>query len=621
MASETGPDFSQQHATVDGSTRWAMSRSQRLAWSKRVPAQELSSRLQRLARVVGASSDEQLSCFLTHARLDDQQLVGLLSGSPAVEGKQRRRWMQILDEDVKTPDGDPSRQERRDRACLPAEPLPYEELLLPWVRSGRQQLQSASWQLVSEQARADLEHWLLKDLVELAGPTIALSLAEEHQANGLQEAEEPVGGETFFQQMWSFLEEYPVLARLLSLRVEQWVQACTDLLLHLEADHDALAALFQQGQLLGEVEAIQTGCSDPHHGGRSVQILRFASGRRLIYKPRCLAAEQAFFALLAWCNAAGLTPDLKTVLVQSRPTHGWMEYVPSAPCSTREEVQHSYQRAGMLLRLLSVLGSVDMHKGNLIACGPHPVLIDLETILSPGPWQQPWHGNRWLTKPQHDDHSVLQTGLLPSTAPVIGIAREHCGLLAAGEAAPHVVRLGEQRMNPADFVEELLVGFRRMHGFLQDHRDALCEPQGPLSLFRGCPIRVLFRPTWLYGKQLVRLRHPTFLRNEAERWIDVQVFKRPLLQRQAGPALWRLAEAEGHALEQLDVPWFGTNAESRDLSTGDGTVIADLFALSALEQVQSRLNQLDERNLWQQIALIRSALGGLPSTEAQEHIV
>jgi lantibiotic modifying enzyme len=49
--------------------------------------------------------------------------------------------------------------------------------------------------------------------------------------------------------------------------------------------------------------------------------------------------------------------------------------------SKQEEIKRYYQRAGQLLCLLYVLGANDCHNENLIACGEHPVLVDLETLM------------------------------------------------------------------------------------------------------------------------------------------------------------------------------------------------------------------------------------------------
>ncbi len=80
------------------------------------------------------------------------------------------------------------------------------------------------------------------------------------------------------EQIWSFFLEYSVLARLLVLQVEQWGDACLELLLRLQTDQEAIAEVFFEGRNLGPVTDIRTGCSDPHHHGRTVFVLTFDSG-------------------------------------------------------------------------------------------------------------------------------------------------------------------------------------------------------------------------------------------------------------------------------------------------------------------------------------------------------
>ncbi|NEE32664.1 DUF4135 domain-containing protein, partial [Streptomyces sp. SID7982] len=68
-----------------------------------------------------------------------------------------------------------------------------------------------------------------------------------------------------------------------------------------------------------------------------------------------------------------------------------------------------YRRQGALLALLHALDGTDLHHENLIACGPHPVLVDVETLFHPplGPARSADPAARAL----HD--SVHRVGLLP----------------------------------------------------------------------------------------------------------------------------------------------------------------------------------------------------------------
>jgi hypothetical protein len=93
----------------------------------------------------------------------------------------------------------------------------------------------------------------------------------------------------------------------------------------------------------------------------------------------------------------------------------------------------------------------------------------------------------------------------------------------------------------------------------------------------------------------------------------MQFLKRPLLK--ATTPLWvsTLLEAELAALERLDIPWFGTHTESCDLLTDTGTVLPNLFALSALEQARLHLSLFDEEDCDHQVDLIRATFLSFPS--------
>jgi type 2 lantibiotic biosynthesis protein LanM len=183
------------------------------------------------------------------------------------------------------------------------------------------------------------------------------------------------------------LRRYPVLARQAALTIEQWLATSGELLARLAADWREIRAVFSPGSEPGPLAAVRAGAGDAHRGGRTVTLLRFASGFRLVYKPKPLAVEAAFQGLLAWANAGGFAPALRTVRVLPRDGYGWAEHVASGACAGEPEVERFYQRQGGLLALLHVLDAADCHSENLIAAGEHPVLVDLEALF------HPWIGN------------------------------------------------------------------------------------------------------------------------------------------------------------------------------------------------------------------------------------
>src|SRR5262249_39042125 len=100
----------------------------------------------------------------------------------------------------------------------------------------------------------------------------------------------------------AFLCEYPVLAQLLLDRIDDWVDGASELLDRLASDWRQLTAAFGDGDL-GELVRVRGGLADPHRGGRSVCILTFRSGVRIVYKPKPLAIDAHFQDLLRWLNA------------------------------------------------------------------------------------------------------------------------------------------------------------------------------------------------------------------------------------------------------------------------------------------------------------------------------
>ena len=183
----------------------------------------------------------------------------------------------------------------------------------------------------------------------------------------------------------------------------------------LEADIPELERVFgDDGEELGNVVELKPSLSDPHRGRRSVVALTFASGRKLVYKPKDMGTEAAYHRLLAWLNERGAPLPFKVLEVLDRSTHGWVEFVEHLPCRDHDEARRYYERAGMLLCLFYVLEGTDCHYENIIASGEYPVLIDTETLM---------HHRARAVVPEDENaqteafeqigHSVLRTGLLP----------------------------------------------------------------------------------------------------------------------------------------------------------------------------------------------------------------
>jgi lantibiotic modifying enzyme len=175
-------------------------------------------------------------------------------------------------------------------------------------------------------------------------------------------------------------QDYPVLARVLGTTVALWVETYTEFLRRLAADLPELQRRFNAGEELGQVVTLSPGLSDPHGGRRTVCALVFASGTRLVYKPKDLGIEEAWARLLTWLNDRGSPLPFKVVTVLNRSTHGWVEFVQNLPCDDVGGAHRYFRRVGMLLCLAYALEVTDCHMENITACGDYPVMVDGDVL-------------------------------------------------------------------------------------------------------------------------------------------------------------------------------------------------------------------------------------------------
>src|SRR5207302_1862700 len=147
-------------------------------------------------------------------------------------------------------------------------------------------------------------------------------------------------GETAEERFQSFVErlrrpdialelfrEYPVLARQIVIRLDNWLAASLEFLQRWCADWSAICAAFCPGQDPGPLVGILADAGDSHRGGRSVLIAQCRSGFQVVYKPKSLAVDQHFQELLGWLNERGLSPASRQMKVLDRGSYGWEEFV------------------------------------------------------------------------------------------------------------------------------------------------------------------------------------------------------------------------------------------------------------------------------------------------------
>ena len=440
------------------------------------------------------------------------------------------------------------------------------------------------------------------------------------------------------------LKRYPVLARQLVLRFEQWRRAAAEFLERLAQDAATLSQRFFSAASIGELEVVTGAVSDPHRGGRGVYLLGFDSGFRIVYKPKSMAIEVAFQGLQEWINQRGFELGFRILEVADQGDYGWMEMVDGAACDDHDQLSRFYRRQGAYLALLYVLEATDFHQENLIAAGEYPVPVDLETLL------QPWVLGSKLGDFDDQPGAVLRSSLLRSNllpdkwwgdgenqgVDLSGLASREgqmtplpvLATAAVGTDEMRVERrkveipVGENRPRVAgaevsllDYRNDLDQGFRALYGLLTEHREDLLAEDGPLKAFTDAEVRILFRQTATYGTLLLESYHPHVLTHDPSRR---RLFDRLWAMGERRPFLKTLVGMEARDLEQGDIPLFVTTGGSRDVWTWDGTTFPGLLGQSGLESVRQRIEALGPADLARQLAVLHDSLDALLlGTQAQ----
>ncbi|MEA2720750.1 MAG: hypothetical protein QOJ39_2614, partial [Candidatus Eremiobacteraeota bacterium] len=551
------------------------------------------------------------------------------------------------------------------RALISADTVPFADVLVPlvvWARGevARRLCDSpehpSPHERFSAPARLALEQGLLRRLAAVAAPALQAEFASARPAGraltasflggAVTAGEPPRAAYRAFvaairsEGLAAFVQRYPVLARLIGTVLGAWCDATVELVERLGHDLAQICARWGWHGDPGAVALLEPDLSDPHHGGRSVAALTFASGARLVYKPRSLAADAAFGDFLAWCD-----DDFRVPATIERDGYGWAEFIEHDPCRDAADVERFYRRAGMLLCVLYLCGTTDCHFENLIAHGAHPVLIDAETILQPQ-LPQPWSSGADAQERAWD--TVVRTGLLPqwdfSADGRLALDTSALGSFAALQAsqqkpawrnvntddmtlgtepwtpvAPQSVPLLDgRRVDPREHLDAFVDGFRRMHRSIAQRRDGLLaavdslETQltapmddGPLAVLAAVRVRFIPRATQDY--MLVRndALRPENLASEADRERALAMLSRPFSSSPESRVLSAIEPAERRALGRLDVPHFTIAATGTHLDSGDGESVPVPVLAPGFSDLITRLRHWDDGDLRRQVAIVR----------------
>ncbi|WP_175475312.1 type 2 lanthipeptide synthetase LanM [Butyrivibrio sp. ob235] len=372
---------------------------------------------------------------------------------------------------------------------------------------------------------------------------------------------------------------------------------------------------------------ISFGGGDTHNGGRTVAVLTFEGGCRLVYKPRNMYPEKAFSRCCELLNNWLRDYELINPGLVVRENYGFQEFMKAHECKTEGEVHGYYHRIGRVMGLFYILDTTDIHAENIIPYGEYPIFIDLESlILAPRKREGEQKGSLAYNVNKKFEHSVFTSNLLPCVFKGSTIDFDISGLGAyAGQKSgklkclklidagtdnihydevyyetedmENAVRLNGKNVDYSEYLADIEEGYEEAYEALMANKDYLIKilPE----LFRDGDYRQILKGTFVYARFMKAAIHPKYCVSRDK--------TRGLLEL-ISPTKTYLAESEIDQMINNDVPYFYTKYDDRSLYAEKGVVENDFFDQSIVDKITANLKSLCDDDKKRQLDFIHNAV-------------
>lgn len=483
---------------------------------------------------------------------------------------------------------------------------------------------------IPEKVKTELIEQLSDELFFIAQKTLVWDvhqMIEEYQlqAESKEEEftkyiEEFLGDKT---RTYLFFGEYPTLARILAVRL---IFACEVIEAFVSSLNDSTEQLTETFALSTPMELtkIELGQGDSHDRGKTV-IQFQVQEKSLIFKFKNLEIGNRFNDLLTYLES--LSPALSFYKIKRivQPTFTIEEKVAYQECKDENEVTDFYQNYGQLLAIVYWLGATDLHMENLIASGPYPVLIDVETLIRPEMFK---FTKKLSRQTRIEKHSVIVAGLLPQkkqwkrdlemdalsgtkqklpkkvrrlrndgSSDIAFLLEE-----AYMDGAQNIPRLEGKEVDYLLYRDVIQTAFKKMNQLLLKNKAEFIEQVK--ALFTDTTIRLIYRDTQDYGNLLNFTLHTDCMSNYIEREKIIE-------------NLWAskiipetLIPFEVQSMLDHDVPLVTANSSLTTIYT-NGHELEQLLENTPLEDTVKHMEQITEKTSHFSYLLLKESLGTL----------
>lgn len=414
------------------------------------------------------------------------------------------------------------------------------------------------------------------------------------------------------------LTEYQEMARCIDVTVNQWRSHSRELIERISENWAEIVPL-NPGFVAGSSRLITLKCEsgDTHNHGRSVAILIFSDGGKVVYKPRSMQLDACYNDFIKAQNALKGSYGFEYFAVLDKGDYGFCQFVEQKPLINQDDAGLFYERFGALSALMYCLGATDIHFENIVAMGAQPVIVDLETLLSP----------------QTDNsfpYSVISTDMLPMRTWVskdkdgvdlggvsakdgdvadtqgFGVVNFNSDEMAWGKVTN---RLSDGKNLPLfngqvqtfdEHIDRVVLGFEQYLKFFINHKTAVFSQAQALKGLLKQPVRYVVQSTYLYIQILHASFHPDLMRNQSDRIAYIErILGRYIDSSQVdGDRVdQHRVMSELEALLDNNIPIFHSSPQDTALYSGETKISNDYFSSTGAQCYFDRIAKLDDKQL------------------------
>lgn len=465
---------------------------------------------------------------------------------------------------------------------------------IPVAASARQKLSALLFDRLNAIAAPALDA-LLQERLSRDNPIAALNM--EFVPRGEREAASAALLDELENSDLAPLKGMPILLDRLDTSAAQFITMIREMLDRMAQKRCEIAETFFAGADPGSITDVSCDGSDLHENGRCSVVLTTTQGK-LLYKPHDCRTD-VLYAQLVEHFFSDITLAPRCIAGNG---YGFCEFICARSAKRKEDIRRYFRHFGSLSAVFHALGSSDLHAENFLAVGDRPVLVDLETLLTPSPKV---FGEAPLPDEQNSFTDALNHSLYPSSLlPHLSGGRDLSPLMNRESAGRGLPVLDGAIQTVQDYTEDFLSGFEGGYRRCMMLRSEL---EDALQAFSAIRVRKLLRHTQYYATLQRRLVSPSALSSiNVQKAITLKL--RSYLEQAQAPHLFPLAEAEEIALLRGDIPYFYSMGDSCDLLAADRIVIEGYFACSGVENARRRITRMSEDELRFEKELLASAI-------------